>query len=165
MAKIQIHEVRRIIFPLEMAVDAVLEFDREQGGQLAWGTLVNARIESDPEPGLRIEVRPEDASAPRERQYSLSAIAAAFIHYCRKVRIPIPRQATKRIAIVPEGLALTIEVTVEVARRHAWTSQPQTSRPGSSPEAEAQSSVTSPEALASSEAVASPEAEAESSAA
>lgn len=123
MAKVPIHEVRRIVLPVQTAVDAVLELDREHGGRLAQARILSARIETDPEPALKIELRRARASASEERRFGLAAIAAAFINYCWKSRIPLPRHGTKRIEIVPEGVvpagfAITIEGTVEVLRRH-----------------------------------------------
>ncbi len=123
MAKVPIHEVRRIVLPVETAVDAVLELDREHGGRLSLATLISARIESEPEPGLSIQLRRPGSLTIETRRFSLSAIAAAFINYCWKSRIPLPRHGTKRIDIVPEGFvpegfAITIEGSVEVVRRH-----------------------------------------------
>jgi hypothetical protein len=118
MAKLPIHETRRIVLPIETAVDAVLELDREHGGALARGTITEVYMESDATPGLVLQVLlPGDLDAER-RKFTLPAIAAAFINYCWKARIPIPRSGTKRIEIVPEGFAITIECHTEVVRRH-----------------------------------------------
>ncbi len=119
MAKLSLHEVRRIVLPLETAVDAVLELDREKGGWLSRGDLLGARLQPEPNPGLMIEVRPPGGGEVEQRHCSLTVIAAAFINYCVRSRIPVPRQANKRIAVVPEGFAVTIEGTFEVPRRHA----------------------------------------------
>jgi hypothetical protein len=137
MAKIPVHEVRRIILPLETAVDAVLELDREHGGRLAFGTLVDAHIESASDPGLVIEVIRPGGIDSEKRKYTLPAIAAAFINYCWKSRIPLPRQAKKRIDIVPEGFALTIEGTFDVVRRHGALPKAGAKVPGGSAAVEA----------------------------
>ena len=118
MAKVPVHEFRRIVFPLETAVDAILELDREQGGQLALGTLEGAHVATEPEPGLVIRVIRRGYTEPEERRYGLTAIAAAFISYCAKARIPLPRQGTRRMALIEQGFAFTIEGTFEVVRRH-----------------------------------------------
>ncbi len=39
MAKLLIYESRRLVLPLETAVDAVLELDRERGGRLTLASL------------------------------------------------------------------------------------------------------------------------------
>jgi hypothetical protein len=118
MPKVQIHEFRRLIFPLETAVDAVLELDREHGGSLSRVTLTEARIEPGADGGLVLAVRRSGLDSLDEHRYSLSAIAAAVIHYCWKTRIPLPRQGAKSMEIVPEGFALTIQSSTEVLRRH-----------------------------------------------
>lgn len=119
MAKLPVHELRKLVLPIETAVDAVLELDSEQGGGLAFGTLLAAQVESEPEPGLVIMVRPRGSEATERRKFTLPVLAAAFIRYCWKCRIPLPRHGTKRIEIAPEGFAFTIEGTTEVVRRHS----------------------------------------------
>ena len=115
MATLLINESRRIVLPLEAAVDAVLQLDWEHGGWLAEAPLQEARIESGPEPGLVLRVQRPEAIEPETRRYSLPAVAAAIVHLCVKARIPLPRWQ-KRIAIVPEGFELTLEGTVEISR-------------------------------------------------
>jgi hypothetical protein len=118
MAKVPVHERRKLILPLETALDAVLELDSEQGGSLAFGTLVEAQIESEPEPGLSIVVQRRGSGTSERRKFTLPIMAAAFIRYCWKCRIPLPRQGAKSIEVGPDGFVFTIEGTVEVIRRH-----------------------------------------------
>jgi hypothetical protein len=118
MAKVPVHELRKLILPLETAVDAVLELDSEQGGALAFGVIVEAQIESEPEPGLALAVQRRGSEAVERRKFTLPVLAAAFIRYCWKCRIPLPRHGSKRIEIAPEGFVFTIEGSVEVIRRH-----------------------------------------------
>ena len=118
MPKVLIYESRRLVLPLETAVDAILELDRERGGRLALAAITDARIEAGENPGLVLAARHPDAVSPEERRYSLPAIAAAAIHYCWKNKIPLPRKVTKSIEVVPEGFALLLQGTVEVQRRH-----------------------------------------------
>lgn len=115
MATLLINESRRIVLPLEAAVDAVLQLDWEHGGWLAEAPLQEARIETGPEPGLVLRVQRREAIEPETRKYSLPAVAAAIVHLCVKARIPLPRWQ-KRIAIVPEGFELVLEGTVEISR-------------------------------------------------
>jgi hypothetical protein len=129
MAKVPVHELRKLILPLETAVDAVLELDSEQGGSLSFGTIVEAQIESEPEPGLALAVQRRGSETVERRKFTLPLLAAAFIRYCWKCRIPLPRHGSKRIEIAPEGFVFTIEGSVEVIRRHGALPQGQ---PGSS---------------------------------
>ena len=118
MPKVLIYETRRLVLPLETVVDAVLELDRERGGRLAMASIADARIEEGENPGLILEVLQPDAISPDARRYPLAAIAAAVIHYCWKTRVPLPRNWSKSIEIVPEGFALALHGTVEIQRRH-----------------------------------------------
>ncbi len=81
-------------------------------------SIADARIEEGENPGLILEVLQPDAIAADARRYPLAAIAAAVIHYCWKTRVPLPRNWSKSIEIVPEGFALALQGTVEIQRRH-----------------------------------------------
>jgi hypothetical protein len=117
--KLLIFETRRLVLPLETVVDAVLELDRERGGRLSVASIADARIEAGENPGLVLVTLHPDAVSPERRRYSLAAIAAAVIHYCWKSKVPLPRDWSKSIEIVPEGFALALQGTVQVQRRHA----------------------------------------------
>ena len=118
MPKVQVQELRRLLLPVDTAVDAVIELDREHGGLLARSALLEVQVDSGAEPGLVILFQPPGSVERVRRRFSLAAIAAAIINYCWKARIPLPRSGTKRIDIVPDGFAMTIEATVELLRRH-----------------------------------------------
>ena len=120
MAKVRIQEFRKLTLPIETVVDAVLELDRSHGGTLAIGKLMEARVETGTQSGLTLVVIQGSGSAAvaTQKHYTLPAIAAAVIHYCFRARIPLPRQATKSIEVVPEGFELTIQTVTEVLRLH-----------------------------------------------
>jgi hypothetical protein len=125
MAKVRIQEIRKLLFPIETVVDAVLELDRSHGGKLAIGRLMEARVETGAEPGLTLVVTQGSgsAAATAQKHYTLAAIAAALIYYCSRARIPLPRQSTKSIEVVTEGFQLTIQVITEVLRLHGEVPQ------------------------------------------
>jgi hypothetical protein len=128
--KLPIYETRRLVLPLETVVDAILELDRERGGRLSLAAITDARVEAGDNPGLVLQLTQPDALSSEARRYSLPAIAAAVIHYCWKVKIPLPRHWTKSIEIVPEGFALALQGSVEIQRRHgAFTTQASSSVP------------------------------------
>lgn len=118
MPKVLIYESRRLILPLETVVDAVLDLDRERGGRLSMATVTDARIQAGENAALILEVQAPEAVAPERLEYPLPAIAAAVIRYCWKNRVPLPRNWTKTIDIVPEGFALSLQGSVEINRRH-----------------------------------------------
>jgi len=120
MAKVRVQELRKLTLPIETVVDAVLELDRSHGGTLAIGKLMEARVETGTQSGLTLVVIQGSGSAAAavQKHYTLPAVAAAVIHYCFRARIPLPRQATKSIEVVPEGFQLTIQHVTEVLRLH-----------------------------------------------
>ncbi len=118
MPKVLIYESRRLVLPIETVVDAVLELDRERGGRLSMASITDARIETGENASLVIEVQYPNTVAPERRSYPLAAIEAAVIHYCWKLKVPLPRNWTKSIDLVPEGFALSLQGTVEIQRRH-----------------------------------------------
>jgi hypothetical protein len=150
--KVLIYETRRLTLPLETVVDAVLELDRERGGRLAMASITDARIEEGENPGLILEVLQPDALSPDARRYPLAAIAAAVIHYCWKTRVPLPRNWSKSIEIVPEGFALALQGTTEIQRRHSGFA---TSAPPETDAAEGEAAAAAEAALAA-EAAAEP---------
>lgn len=120
MAKVRIQEVRKLLFSIETVVDAVLELDRSHGGTLAIGKLMEVRVETGAAPGLTLVVMQGSggSAAAIQKHYTLPAVAAAAIHYCFRIRIPLPRQGTKSIEVVADGFQLTINTTTEVLRLH-----------------------------------------------
>ncbi len=135
MAKVRVQEVRKLLLPIETVVDAVLELDRSHGGTLAIGKLMEARVETGTQPGLTLVVIQGNGSAAAavQKHYTLPAVAAAVIHYCFRARIPLPRQATKSIEVVPDGFQLTIQHVTEVLRLHGELPQVSQVEVGSRP--------------------------------
>ena len=132
MRTLSIHETRRLTLPIETAVEAVLQFDRDSGGMLWQGTILDASIASEPSPGVCLVVRTRRADAVEQRTYSLPAIAAAIINYCRQARIPLPRGGKKTLEVVPEGFAFCVETTVNMPRWNSgWVPPQRNSQPTS----------------------------------
>jgi hypothetical protein len=125
MRTLSISESRRLTLPIETAVEAVLQFDRDSGGMLWQGTILDASIVSEPSPGLLLVVRSRRADAIENRTYTLPAIAAAIINYCRQARIPLPRGGKKTLEVVPEGFVFCIETTINTPRWNTGWVPPQ----------------------------------------
>jgi hypothetical protein len=119
MAKVSIREVRQLMVPVETAVDAVLQLDRDRGGVLALGNLLGAQVESGEEPGMVVSVRLAGTGDVDHRRFSLPEIAAAIINYCWQSRIPLPRHGTKTLEVISGGFTFTVETTSQLPRRHA----------------------------------------------
>jgi hypothetical protein len=92
-------------------------------------------VETGTQPGLTLVVIQGSGSAAAavQKHYTLPAVAAAVIHYCFRARIPLPRQATKSIEVVPEGFQLTIQHVTEVLRLHGELPQVSQVEVGSRP--------------------------------
>jgi len=118
MAKVAINEVRRLMLPLDTAVDALLQLDGDRGGVLSRGSLLGAQLESGDEPGLTLSVRLAGPGEVQHRKFTLPEIAAAIINYCWRCRIPLPRHGTKTLEVVSGGFTFTIETANQLPRRH-----------------------------------------------
>lgn len=124
MATFSVQETRRLILPLEAVVEAVLHFDRDSGGKLFHGTIVEATIEATPALSLALTMQPSKSKDLEYRKFNLAAIAAAIIHYCRQSKIPLPRGGQKTLEVVPEGLAFCIHTTSKMTTWHSTWQQP-----------------------------------------
>jgi hypothetical protein len=120
VANTLIHESRRLQFPLDTLVDAVIELENKQGHWPPRATVVGASIDNSGNSGAGVVLsihRPEGGEVV-ERRYSLPMIAAAIVNYCLTVRVPIPRNSTKSIQVLADGVALVLENTVMLQSRH-----------------------------------------------
>lgn len=120
MANTLIHENRRLQFPLDTLVDALIELEDKQGHWPAKTTVVGASIDNsgDSEAGVVLSIHRQDSDEVTERRYSLPMLAAAIVNYCLTMRVPIPRNSTKSIQVLTDGVALVLENTVMLQSRH-----------------------------------------------
>jgi hypothetical protein len=120
VANTLIHESRRLQFPLDTLVDALIELEDKQGHWPPRTTVVGASIDNpDGNDGaVVLSVHRPEGGAVSERRYSPSMIAAAIVNYCLTLRVPIPRKSTKSIQLLPDGVALVLENTVILQSRH-----------------------------------------------
>lgn len=120
MANTLIHENRRLQFPLDTLVDALIELENKQGHWPSRATVVGASIDNsgDDNAGVILSIHRPDGGEVIERRYSLPMIAAAIVNYCLTVRVPIPRNSTKSIQVLPDSVALVLENTVMLQSRH-----------------------------------------------
>lgn len=121
MANTLIHESRRLLLPFDTVVDALIELDVKHGrwpagAQLAEVSTVDGEDESAR--GVVMSIRVPGKTEVAQRTYLLPIIAAAIVNYCLAMRVPMPRSSTKTIQIVPEGIALQLENTLMLQRRH-----------------------------------------------
>jgi hypothetical protein len=146
VANTLIHETRRLHFPLDTLVDALIELEDKQGHWPPTATVVGASIDNsgDGDATIVLSVHRREGAEVGERRYSLSAVAAAIVNYCVTMRVPLPRNSTKTIQVLADGVALMLENTVMLQSRHAELStlaagsvQPAASRTAAEASAEA----------------------------
>lgn len=120
MANTLIHENRRLQFPLDTLVDALIELESKQGHWPAKATVVGASIDNSggDNDGVILSIHRPEGGEVIERRYSLPMLAAAIVNYCVTVRVPIPRNSTKSIQLLADSVALVLENTVTVQSRH-----------------------------------------------
>jgi len=120
VANTLIHENRRLQFPLDTLVDALIELENKQGHWPAKATVVGASIDNsgDGNAGVILSIHRPEGGEVMERRYSLPMLAAAIVNYCLTVRVPIPRNSTKSIQVLADSVALVLENTVMVQSRH-----------------------------------------------
>ena len=120
MANTLIHENRRLQFPLDTLVDALIELEKKQGHWPSRATVVGASTDNsaDDNAGVVLSIDRADGGEVTQRRYSLAMIAAAIVNYCLTMRVPIPRKSTKSIQVLADSVALVLENTVMLQARH-----------------------------------------------
>jgi hypothetical protein len=166
MANTLIHETRRLQFPLDTLVDALIELEDKQGHWPAKATVVGAAIDQSngtSADGVVLSIHRPESGKVVERRYSLPMIAAAMVNYCLTLRVPIPRKSSKSLQMLSDGIALVLENTVILQSRHeelstlpagsvrppaSNSSTPETASASQAPSTEAASSADDPAAPA-----------------
>ena len=120
MANNLIHESRRLQFPLDTLVDALIELENKQGQWPPRATVVGASIDNSDtnDVGVILSIHRAEGGEVIERRYSPSKLAAAMVNYCLTMRVPIPRNSTKSIQFLGDGVTLLLENTVILQTRH-----------------------------------------------
>lgn len=122
MANILIHESRRLLLPFDTVVDALIELEVKHGRWPANAALVGVAVhdsELESARNIVLTIRPPRQEAVAERTYTPPIIAAAIVNYCLTMRVPMPRSSSKTIHFGPEGVALQLDNTLMLQRRHA----------------------------------------------
>jgi hypothetical protein len=122
VANTLIHETRRLQFPLDTLVDALIELEDKQGHWPSRAAVVGASIDrpadGEGDACVVLSVHRPESGAVSERRYPLPVVAAAIVNYCVTMRVPIPRNSTKSIQVLADGVALMLENTVMLQSRH-----------------------------------------------
>lgn len=114
MSKLTLNEQRQIGFSGALLREAVMSFDREHNGRLWRAADPIVTVVAGGGGRIEIEVPSADGATRDKVDRSAAWVAAACLHFCFANRIPVPRQATKRIEPIEGGLQLVIEMTISV---------------------------------------------------
>ncbi len=120
MANTLIYETRRLQFPLDTLVDALIELEDKQGHWPPNAAVVGAAIEDlgGGNATVVLSVHRPESGQVGESRYTSPMIAAAIVNYCVTMRVPMPRNSSKSIQVVEDGIALVLENTVILQNRH-----------------------------------------------
>jgi hypothetical protein len=121
MANTLIHESRRLQFPLDTLVDAIIELEHKQGHWPPKATVVGASIDASTTTDndrVTLSIHLPEGDKVIERKYSLAMIAAAIVNYCVTLRVPLPRNSSKSVQVLSDCVALVLENTVMLQSRH-----------------------------------------------
>jgi hypothetical protein len=100
-------EVRYIIFNLDEVRSAVISFVQKQGQVAAAGDVVTVEVVGPMEAPTAL-VRLQAAPTAEPIKLSDQYLVAALLLYCIDRRIPIPKQAAKKVELTVNGLTLTL---------------------------------------------------------
>jgi hypothetical protein len=101
-------ERRLIRFTTTEVEEALRRFAEEQERPLPSNKLAAIEYDGQTEEGVSARVRFENL--PRPTHFTALEMAAALIAYCRKVRVPIPKQGQKSLHKSKDNLVLQIDV-------------------------------------------------------
>jgi hypothetical protein len=99
-----ISEERRIKLSKDSLIEA-LKMTRNLG--LPPGQIVECRVAADG--GAALQIRTGDG-ATTKADLTPSQMAAVFIGYARTKKVPVPRQAQKKLLPDGDGIAMVIEI-------------------------------------------------------
>jgi len=117
-ARLRLAERREIHLPPDVALEALLGFDRHQNGWLWRATEHAVSVRTDPAPVVVVKCLRSAAEGVAEMRFGAEHVGAALIHFCWVLRIPIPRQAQKEIRITDQGVTLVMSQMIEGPRLH-----------------------------------------------
>ena len=101
-------ERRLIRFTTPEVEDALRTFAEEQSRTLPSSKVTGIEYDGQTEEGVGARVSFENV--PRPTHFTALETAAALIAYCRKVRVPIPKQGQKSLHKQKNNLILQIDV-------------------------------------------------------
>jgi hypothetical protein len=112
MSRLTLQDSRRLKFAVPALLDAALTFDREHNGWMWRASEHSLLIDEGGTGAVTIRARKPGGTEFETVKRSPAWVAAALLQYCFKRRIPIPRNGTKTISVLPDGVVMLVEVTL-----------------------------------------------------
>jgi hypothetical protein len=118
MSAVTISETRNLVLPLDTVLEALVHFDRKNGGVLLHGEVLQAKLISGSKRGDGIDVALRNAATRviEWHRFDFTTLTAAIISYCRAKRIPLPYSGVKSLSLNEDGITFRIENRVNLAR-------------------------------------------------
>ncbi|MBL8838302.1 MAG: hypothetical protein JNL66_18780 [Alphaproteobacteria bacterium] len=119
MAKLPITEIRQLVFPKDTLLDALLYVDRQNKGWLHRAVIHEIQISGGDALTVQVTAERDGAKAATKVPFKPAEIAATMIRYCKALKIPLPRNASKQLELQGDSLCLKITVNVTVVPLHS----------------------------------------------
>jgi len=118
MSAVTISETRNLVLPLDTVLEALVHFDRKNGGVLLHGDVLQAKLISGSKRGDGIDVALRNAATRviEWHRFDFTTLTAAIISYCRAKRIPLPYSGVKSLSLNDDGITFRIENRVNLPR-------------------------------------------------
>jgi hypothetical protein len=124
-----LEERRELTMHGQALLEALLEFDRVNNGWLWRATEHRLSINPEASPPVVVEAKRNDGDELSRAEFSIGHVAATFIHMCRTLRIPMPRNSRKEVKITAEGATLILHLSAPIPRRHTHSAAVPAAKP------------------------------------
>jgi hypothetical protein len=124
-----LEERRELTMHGQALLEALLEFDRVNNGWLWRATEHRLSINTEASPPVVVEAKRNDGDELARAEFSIGHVAATFIHMCRTLRIPMPRNSRKEVKITAEGATLILHLSAPIQRRHTHSAAVPAAKP------------------------------------
>ncbi len=112
-SRIEVSDTRVIRIPLEGLLEALLLLDRQMQGWMWRGTDHSITLDEAGDGSVTLAARRRPSAEPEEMRCERAFVAAALIHLCFQMRVPLPRAAQKEIEVTPEHASLIVTSHIE----------------------------------------------------
>jgi hypothetical protein len=114
----RIAETRQLRLSLDGLLEALLALDRQKNGWVWRGRDHAISVGGAADGSVVVEARRDSSATPQRMSYDRAFVAAALIHFCFLMRVPLPRTAQKEIEVTEEGAVLSITQIIEGPTLH-----------------------------------------------